>query len=194
MENKMALSCKEIAERLKGLREMMEISPEEMAKVTNMTVDQYLAYEAGDKDFSVTMLYNCANRFGVDVTELMTGQAPKLSSYSLVRAGEGEKVERRHNFTYEHLAINFKDRTADPFLVHAPYIKGSEEQPISLSVHKGQEMDYILSGELTCSIDGHIVVVHEGDTLYYDSGKPHGMIATGGKACDFIAIVLKEDK
>ena len=82
MENKMALSCKEIAERLKGLREMMEISPDEMAKVTNMTVDQYLAYEAGDKDFSVTMLYNCANRFGVDVTELMTGQAPKLSSYS----------------------------------------------------------------------------------------------------------------
>ena len=54
MENKMALSCKEIAERLKGLREMMEISPEEMAKVTNMTVDQYLA-------LSMARLRKCAS-------------------------------------------------------------------------------------------------------------------------------------
>jgi len=187
----MSLSCVEIAERLKGLREMMEISPEEMAEVTHMTVDQYLEYETGKKDFSVTMLYNCAQRFGVDVTEIMVGSAPRLSSYSLVRTGEGEKVERRHNFSYEHLAMNFKDRIAEPFLVHAPYIPGSEERPIALSVHKGQEMDYILSGELTCSVDGHITVLHEGDTLYYDSSQPHGMIATGGKECVFLAIVLK---
>ena len=190
----MSLSCVEIAERLKGLREMMDISAEEMAEVTHMTKEQYLEYETGTKDFSVTMLYNCAQRFGVDVTEIMVGQAPKLSSYSLVRAGEGEKVERRHNFSYEHLAMNFKDRIAEPFLVHAPYIKGSEEKPISLSVHKGQEMDYILSGELTVSIAGHITVLHEGDTIYYDSGQPHGMIATGGKQCVFLAIVLKEEK
>lgn len=181
----------EIAERLKGLREMMEISPSEMAAVTGTDERVYLDYETGKKDFSVTMLYNCAERFGVDVTELLTGVTPTLSSFSVVRAGHGVVTERRHTFTYEHLAHNFKDRTAEPFLVTAPYCADAEKKPIQLSAHKGQEMDYILSGSLMININGRTEVLGEGDTVYYDSAQPHGMIAVGGKDCTFLALVLK---
>lgn len=181
----------EIAERLKGLREIMEIPASEMAEATGIDESAYLEYESGKKDFSVTILYNCAEKFGVDVTELLTGISPKLGSYSVVRAGHGVITERRHQFTYEHLAHNFKDRTAEPFLVNAPYEKDAEERPIALSTHKGQEMDYILSGKLLFSINGKTEVLNEGDTVYYDSAQPHGMIAVGGRDCKFLAIVLK---
>lgn len=183
---------KEIAERLKGLREMSEVSTAEMAEITGLDEKVYSEFEQGGKDFSVTMLYNCAKRLGVDVTELLTGETPKLNRYSVVRAGKGVVTERRHAFTYEHLAHNFKDRTAEPFFVVAPYEKGAEENPISLSSHKGQEMDYVISGSLMVNINGKIEILHKGDTIYYDSSQPHGMIAIDSKECQFLAIVLRE--
>ncbi len=181
----------EIAERLKGLREIMEITVDEMAAVAGVDKGTYREYESGKKDFSVTFLFNCAERFGVDVTALLTGHTPKLNSFSIVRAGHGILTERRHSFKYQHLAQNFKGRTAEPFLVEVPYDAEAENKPISLSSHKGQEMDYILSGELLININGKTDVLKEGDTVYYDSGQPHGMIAVGGKNCVFLAIVLK---
>ena len=187
-------NTKEIAERLKGLREMMEISSAEMAEAAGVDEKTYLEYEKGSKDFSVTFLYNCAGRFGVDVTALLTGHTPTLSSYSIVRAGEGILTERRHMFTYQHLAQNFRGRTAEPFYVTAPYVKGAEDKPIPLSAHKGQEMDYILSGKLMVNVAGNIDTLSAGDTIYYDSGQPHGMIAVGGEACTFLAVVLKPEE
>ena len=41
-------------------------------------------------------------------------------------------------------------------------------------------------------LDGHTELLNEGDCIYYDSGKPHGMIAVGGKPCRFIAFVMKK--
>ena len=187
-------NTKEIAERLKGLREMMEISSAEMAEAAGVDEKTYLEYEKGSKDFSVTFLYNCAGRFGVDVTALLTGHTPTLSSYSIVRAGEGILTERRHMFTYQHLAQNFRGRTAEPFYVTAPYVKGAEDKPIPLSAHKGQEMDYILSGKLMVNVAGNIDTLSAGDTIYYDSGQPHGMIAVGGEPCTFLAVVLKPEE
>ena len=35
----------EIAERIKGLREMMEITPEEMAAFAGVTLEEYLKHE-----------------------------------------------------------------------------------------------------------------------------------------------------
>ncbi len=187
----MANNNAEIAARLKDLREIMDVTPAEMGEVTGLGEQAYLEYETGSKDFSVTMLYNCAAKLNVDVAALLTGSSPRLSSYSVVHSGQGVVTERRHLFTYEHLAHNFKGRTADPFLVNAPYIEGAEDRPIALSTHKGQEMDYILSGQLLVSVNGKTELLNEGDTIYYDSAQPHGMIAVGGRDCKFLAVVLK---
>ena len=184
----------EIAERLKGLREMMDMTAAEVAEAAGLDEKTYLEYEAGKKDFSVTMLYNCAGKFGVDVTALLTGHTPTLSSYSIVRAGQGVVTERRHAFTYQHLAQNFIGRTAEPFYVVAPFVAGAEDKPIPLSAHNGQEFDYILSGRLMVNIDGHIDTLNPGDAAYYDSSQPHGMIAVGGEDCVFLAVVLHPEK
>ncbi|MGN1096692.1 MAG: cupin domain-containing protein [Christensenellales bacterium] len=181
----------EIAERLKGLREIEEISTAEMASVCSMSEEDYIKHETGNVDFSVTMLCKCAERLGIDVTALFTGHTPKLKGYSIVRAGEGLKVERRQSFVYQHLASNFCGRLGEPFMVTAPYSYEEQNKPIMLSTHAGQEMDYVLEGSLKISIDGHEDVVNAGDTVYYDSSKPHGMIATGGKPCKFLAILFK---
>ena len=187
----MELKIAEIAERIRTMRDILEISDEEMAKVCGMTTEEYLEMESGEHDFSFTFLYQCSERFGIELIELLTGDSPKLSFYSIVRKGKGLPIRRREGFTYQHLAPRFIGKFCEPFLVTAPYRGEGQDQPISLSYHEGQEFDIVLKGSLKMAMEEHEEILHEGDAIFYDSGHGHGMIATGGEDCVFLAIVLK---
>lgn len=184
----------QIAERIRGLRDILEISEEEMAKVTDMTVEQYKLREEGEADFSFTFLHKCAVRFGIDLSELITGDVPKLSYYSVVRKGSGLPIERRSGFQYLHLASLIKDRLAEPFVVTAPYSEEEQNKEIILSTHKGQEFNFILSGCLKFKYEDNIHLLNEGDCVFYDSSRGHGMIAANGKECKFISVVIPNKK
>ena len=182
----------EIAERIRGLREMMDMSVEDVAGAVGIAVQEYMECESGKHDFSFTFLYKCADKFGVDIVELLTGENPHLSFYSIVRKGDGLDIKRREGFKYEHLGYRFKSKTAEPFLVTAPYIEAEQTGPIELSTHEGQEFDYILKGTMKAQMEDHMEILQAGDSMYYNSGRGHGMIATGGEECIFLAIVLKK--
>lgn len=182
----------QIAARIRGLRILLDFTPEEMARVTGVSVDAYNACESGASDFSFTFLLKCAQKFGVDISELITGEAPKLSFYTVVRKGQGMPIQRREGFTYQHLGAFLKGRRAEPFVVTAPWSAAAEIGDIPLSTHAGQELDYILSGSLKVVLDGHAEVLHPGDSIFYNSGHGHGMVAMGGQDCTFLAVVLPE--
>lgn len=187
----MNISVAEIALRLKTLREILEISVEDMASKLGVSENTYIDYENGNQDFSVTFLQKCADIMNVDITDLLTGENPKLSFYSVTRNGHGINMSRREGFSYQHLAHNLKGKLAEPFMVIAPYSEKEQNQPIPLSTHNGQEFDYILKGSLKVQIENHTVTLTEGDAIMYDSSYEHGMIAVGGSDCEFIALVIK---
>ena len=184
-------NIKEVAGRIRALREDLEITQQEMADATGRSVAEYAAQESGEQDLSFTFLYKCAKRLGVDVIELLTGENPHLTGYSLTRAADGLSIKRRAGFEYLHKAPHFKNKLAEPFLVTAPYIEEEQHKPIHLSYHVGQELDYIISGHMRFAYEDHIEDLGPGDLLMYDSGRGHGMIATGGEPCVFLAIVMK---
>lgn len=188
----MNYSIKEVAERLKGLREILNISIDEICEKTGTSKEDYALIENGEKDFSVTFIYKCAEFFGVDLIEILTGENPKLKKYSVVRKGTGLPVKRREGFEYQHLAYLFKDKHIEPFLVIAPFNADEQDKPISLSVHDGQEFDYVLSGTLKIVIGEKTKILSAGDSVIYDSSTPHGMIATEGEKCEFLAILIKK--
>lgn len=186
----MEYEISQVAQRIRGLREILEISIEDMANITDSTVEEYVACEEGKSDFSFTFLYKCAKRFGIDITELITGEVPKLSFYTIVRKGDGLPIDRRAGFKYRNIAYLFKHKIAEPFIVTAKYSEQEQNQPIHLSTHKGQEFDLVLKGKLKVQLENHIEILNEGDSLYYDSTHGHGMIATGGEDCEFLAVVM----
>jgi transcriptional regulator with XRE-family HTH domain len=190
----MEICIAEIAERIRSLRNLLDITEEEMAEVTGLTLEKYREYESGNIDFSFTFLLKSSERFGVDITELLTGDNPKLSFYTVVRQGKGPQIERRKGFEYRHLAYLMKNRMAEPFLVTAPYCEAEQNRPIEYSTHEGQEFDIVLKGIIKIDLKGHVEVLNEGDSIYYDSGQKHGMIAVGGSDCQFLAIVIKPNK
>ena len=134
----------EVAQRIRTLREIMGISPEEMAQKTGVTTENYLKYESGEMDFSFTFIYKCANNLNVDPTDLIKGESPTLSNYTLTRSGEGLPITRRAGFKYYNMAPLFKQKTAEPFMVEMPFNASDVDSPIKLSTHEGQEFDVVI--------------------------------------------------
>ncbi|MBQ8254483.1 MAG: AMP-binding protein, partial [Clostridia bacterium] len=179
----------EIAGRIHALRDIMGISTAEMAEKAGVTEAEYLECEAGRENLTFAFIYKCAQTFGIDVTELMTGSSPKLRSYTVTRSGEGRVVDNAHGMTYFSLASSFRNRISEPLFVECKYDEKAELAPIELTTHKGQECDIVIKGKLKVQIGDHIELLRAGDSVYYNSETPHGMVAVGGD-CLFYAIVL----
>lgn len=187
----MGAKIEEIAERIVDLREIMNLTPAQMAEQLQETQEEYLAHERGERDFSYTFLSKCASIFNVDIIELITGDNPKLASYTITRKGKGLPIDRHKGFIYKHLAPMFRDKIAEVFLVTAPYDEAEQTRPIPLNHHEGQEFDYILSGKLKVVIGDNVEVLEAGDAIYYESGNNHGMIAVDGEDCILLATIMK---
>jgi len=185
-------TIEQIATRVRALREDMEFSPAEMADAIGIDVVKYEQAEAGEYDFSFTFLYRAAEKFGVDMIDLLTGEGPHLTGYSLMRRGEGLEITRDEGFKYLHLAPEFKNKLCEPFMVTAPYRESEQDVPIKMQSHAGQEFNYIVSGRMRFAYEEHIEDLGPGDTVLYNSNRDHGMIAVGGGPCTFLAIVLKD--
>jgi len=186
----MDYNLKEVAQRIKELREAKGYTPAELAKLTDVSLDDYLVLEQGETDFSFTFIYKCAKACNVEVIDILEGTSSTLTSYAVTRKGEGAKIVRKKGFVYNNLAPKFKNKLAEPFLVEAPFLAEEQAAPIKLSSHKGQEIDIIVSGTLKVQVGSHIEILNEGDSIFYDSATPHGMIATSPDGCVFNAIVL----
>ena len=184
----------EVAERIRTMREIIGLSEEEMAQRTGVTLEEYRSFESGEHDFSFTFIFKCAERFGIDPTDLIKGTSPRLSTYTVTRRGEGLPITRRQGFKYLNLAPLFKGKTAEPFFVTMPYNEAEQKVAIKLSTHQGQEMDIVIKGKMRVQIGSHIEELGEGDSIYYNSGTPHGMIAVGGEECTLYAVVMRPQK
>lgn len=178
-----------VAIRIRDLRDISGMSAQEVAEASGVPVEDYIAYEAGQKDFSFSHLFNIANTLGVDISDLLTGESPKLRGYILTRSGKGLAFERRSAYKYQHLAYNFRDKKAEPFIVTVEYDENQTSGKTAHS-HEGQEFDYVLEGNMKIELDGNEVYLGPGDSLYYDSSIPHAMYALERDA-RFIAVVIK---
>ena len=181
---------KEMAARIRELREIVGHTPEMMAEKTGVSVEEYNRCEAGDSDLNFAFIYRCALALNVNVTDIIEGYSPKLKSFTVTRRGQGQQIAQAHGMTYYNLAYAFQNRIAEPLYVRSVYDPMAEQQDIELTSHDGQELDLVLEGSLMVQIGEHREVLGPGDSIYFDSETPHGMIAVGGQDCVFYAIVL----
>ena len=181
---------KEIAGRIKELREIENLSVSDMAQKTGVSEAEYLACENGESDLHFAFIYRCANAFNVDVTDIIEGYSPRLRSYTVTRRGEGQRIEKAHGMTYYNLASAFRNRIAEPLYVKSVYDPEAQNRPIECTTHSGQECDLVISGHLKVQVGEHAEILGPGDSIYFDSNTPHGMIAVEGEDCTFYAIVL----
>ena len=183
----MSDTVKQVAMRILDLREISDYTVEEMAEALEVPVEEYRKYQSGEEDMPISFLVKLGEVFHVDMTELLTGETPRLNVLSVTRASKGREVNCHDQYVYKNLAYNFMNRKIEPMYVTVPPDVNKKLEPNS---HDGQEFDYILSGSLRLVIGKHDIVLYPGDSVYYDSRYPHAMQAVGEEPVQFLAIVI----
>ena len=184
----------DIATRIRGMREILGYSAGMMAEQTEVPEEIYRQYETGTVDLPFTFLHKCAKVFGLEITVLLEGNSAKLSGYTVTRRGKGLVTASEDGITIQDLAPMFRQKLATPYYVTYEYSEELQDEPIHTTTHDGQEFDLVLKGAMRIRVGDHEEVLREGDSIFYKSSTPHGMIAIDGQRCVFLSMIMASDK
>ena len=183
---------KEVAIRIREMRDICGFTVAEMAEKTEVSVPEYIRYEAGELDFPFSFIHKCSLAFGIGITDLLEGRSAHLSSYTVTRRGEGQETAKEAGISIMSVAPLFRKKIAEPYRVRYEYNEELQNKPIHLTKHAGQEFDFVLEGKLKVQVGSNIEYLEAGDSIYYNSSTPHGMIAVDGQDCLFMAVVFRQ--
>ena len=183
----------EIAQRIREMREILGYSMEKMADLTEVSEELYRQYEAGSIDLPFTFMHKCAKVFGLEITDLLEGHSAKLSGYTVTRKGKGLVTASEDGITIQDMAPMFRKKLATPYWVTYKYSPELQNLPIHTTTHAGQEFDLVLKGAMRIKIGDREEILREGDSVFYKSSTPHGMIAIDGQDCVFLAMIMVSD-
>lgn len=183
----------DVALRIREMREICGFSEAEMAEKTETSVEEYRQYEAGEADFPFTFIHKCSLAFGIGITDLLEGKSAHLKSYTVTRKGMGQETAKESGISIQNLAPLFHGKIAEPYWVRYEYNPNLQNKPIRTARHSGQEFDFVMSGHLKVRVGDNVEYLGPGDSIYYNSSTPHGMIAVDGEDCLFVAVVLPGD-
>ena len=182
-------AIKQIGERLKGLREVLDIPAAEVAETCGIALEKYEKIESGEVDITISNIMKIAKKYGVSADALMFAEEPHMRSYFVTRNGQGLSVERTKAYKYQSLASGFTNRKADVFIVTVE--PKPEAHKIYKNTHPGQEFNMVLEGSMDLFINGKTITLEEGDSIYFDASKPHGMLARNNKPVKFLAFTVE---
>ena len=188
-----ANQLQEIALRIREMREILGYSMQKMADLTEVPEEVYRTYETGSVDLPFTFMHKCAKVFGLEITDLLEGHSAKLSGYTVTRKGKGLVTASEDGITIQDMAPMFRKKLATPYWVTYQYSEELQHLPIHTTTHTGQEFDLVLRGAMRIRVGDHEEVLREGDSIFYKSSTPHGMIAIEGQDCVFLAMIMADD-
>jgi len=178
---------KDIGTRIKELRELSDITTEEIAKELEIDEETYISYENGIIDIPASFLYQIAHILKVDLALILTGEETRMNYFDVTRAGKGFAVERRKEYKYENLCNKFIHKKAEMFIVTVD----PKEDPVpSLNAHTGQEFNYVLEGSVKIYVKDNEIVLNEGDSIFFDATCKHAMVALENKPAKFLAVIM----
>lgn len=179
---------KEIASRVRELRELSDVPVEKMAEYLQVPNETYQNYESGAEDIPASILFEIAHKLQIDMATLLTGEEPRMNIFTVTRNEKGVNVERRKQYRYQNLAEKFIHKKAEFFIVTV------ESKPLGTkpdtNSHPGQEFNYVLEGSLKVYIHNNEIILNEGDSIYFDSNYEHAMEALEGKPAKFLAVIM----
>lgn len=183
----MSTEFTQIGLRIKGLRESGDVPREELAAELGVPVETYARWEETGADVPISALFHIANRFGVDMTALLTGVGGKLDTYQVVRAGEGRMVDRYPGYRFQDLAWLYEHKVMQPLLVTLD----PSDEPAALVTHSGQEFNLVLEGSMIVTFGDKDLELGVGDSIYFNPTHPHGQRCNGDVKTVFVTIIAE---
>lgn len=177
----------ELAERVKGLREACGYTQEQLAEELKIDLQKYKGYEENGKDIPISVIYEIANKFGVDFTDIVTGTGAKLDTYHVVRRGKGQSINRYEGYRFKDLAFRYSHKIMQPLLVTLD----PSDEPCKLVSHPGQEFNLVLKGQVAVIFEDREIVLNEGDSIYFNPTMLHGQKCVGDSKARFLTVIAE---
>lgn len=177
----------EIAARIRELRDSCGFTQEQLAQDLGLNLRVYQEYEENGENIPISVIYEVANKFGVDFTEIVTGTRAKLDTYHIVKRGEGKSVSRYPGYRFEDLAFRYSHKIMQPLLVTLD----PSDKPAALVSHAGQEFNMILEGQIAVVFDNKEFILSAGDSIYFNPTHPHGQRCVGSQKARFLTVIAE---
>ena len=172
-----------IGDRLREERVRSGISQRELARRTGLSASLISQLESGLSRPSVGTLYSIVTELGVSLDSVIRGEDHPAAegradrASPLVHPGERESIELDSGVRWEELSA--RTEQGIDFL-HAVYdVGGSSTPDDSLMRHHGREYGYVISGTLGIQIGFEEFVMNPGDSIAFDSTRPHRLYNKG---------------
>lgn len=99
---------KDIKDRLYELRTFSDISTAEMAEKLGVTENEYIAFENGEDEAPIWLVYKFASIVDIEPSFIFTGKQPTKKYAAAVYENKGERVERYPGYSFTSLAADFR--------------------------------------------------------------------------------------
>ena len=183
-----------VGSKIKGLRETKNLSIEEIAERSGLTVEQINSIENDVNLPSLGPLIKIARALGVRLGTFMDDndalgpvvtRAKDREKDSSISFSTGATDARKH-MEYHPLAQQKAGRHMEPFVID---INPEENPNFQLSAHEGEEFIYVMQGEVEIEYGKDKYLLTEGDSIFYDSIVKHHVHGAPGKSAKILAVV-----
>ena len=183
-----------IGSKIKGIRESKNLSVEEIAERSGLSVDQINSIETDQNLPSLGPLIKIARALGVRLGTFMDDsdalgpvvcRAEEREQNSSISFSNGATDARKH-MEYHPLAQQKAGRHMEPFVID---INPEESPNFQLSAHEGEEFIYVMQGEVEIIYGKDTYTLKEGDSIFYDSIVKHHVHGAPGKSAKILAVV-----
>ncbi len=177
--------------KIRDLRQKRGMTLKDISERTGFSTALLSQIENNIVSPPISTLWKIAQALDVKLTYFFQTSPLEQQDYFVVRKGQGKPVfrqESRFAITYFSLAYGKEGRKMDPFLIE---FSGEEEEMEPLG-HEGEEFVYVLKGKLELTYGDKLIILEEGDSIYYDSRVSHKADAAPGTV--LLAVLYRGDK
>jgi len=181
-----------VGEKIRTLCTDKNISQEELAERSGLTVDQINLIENSDTVPSLSPLIKIARALGVrlgtflDDSEQLGPVVHRQSDMTQSATFSSQLSTSNSHLDFFSLASRKTGRHMEPFVID---IKPSATHNPILSTHEGEEFIFVLQGSVKINYGKELHVLHKGDSIYYDSIVDHLVSAVDDEPAQIVAVV-----
>ena len=183
-----------VGSKIKGIRETKNLTIEEIAESSGLSVEQITSIENDQNLPSLGPLIKIARALGVRLGTFMDDndalgpvvcRAANRERNSSISFSNGATDARKH-MEYHPLAQQKAGRHMEPFVID---INPEENPDFKLSAHEGEEFIFVMQGEVEIEYGKEKYLLKEGDSIFYDSIVKHHVHGAPGKSAKILAVV-----
>lgn len=158
-----------LGQRLRAVRQERGLTLKDVASAAGFSVGFISQVERGITVPSLTSLLSIGQALGIDTNDF-------FSNFRLEKDAGEERHERSLDpsthtaVRYERLSVPFQGNILRSVIIHKP--PGFRDAPVS---HEGEEIFFVLAGEITLEVAGHRAILRAGDSAHFQSTHKHSV-------------------